>query len=205
MSALGGMRQRAIRWVFGNILWDAGKALAVAGIAALLPLALAVWRWLSGRPTPDLWTWVLVCSSVLMGIAALLIWREGRAAKALAVKAPPTPPRAFTSEPISIHLRDADLKDTLTTFSKVTGLNVVVDRDVTGTVTVDLEGLPWDECLDSILKINHLSYIVDGNILRVARTATLMAERALGVGSYATGDRARSSSKSPTNSLIHQK
>lgn len=200
MADFGGLRRWVVRWVLENVLWDAGKALVVTGGATLLALALAFWRWMAARPAPDLWTWMLFGSAVLMGVASLLIWREGRGAKRQPVRALPTPARVFSGEPISIHLRDADLKDTLTTFSTVAGLNVVVDRDVTGTVTVDLESLPWDECLDNILKINHLAYIVDGNVLRVAWTATLMAERALGVGSYAAASRARSSSKSPTNS-----
>lgn len=200
MSAFGGLRRWVVRWVLENVLWDAGKALVVTAGAALLALVLAFLEWIGDRPAPDLWTLVLFGSALLMGVASFLMWRDLRGAKRQPAGAFPASARVFSGEPISLHLRDADLKDTLTTFSKVAGLNVAVDRDVTGTVTVDFEVLPWDECLDNILKINHLSYVVNGNVLRVARTATLMAERALGVGSYAAASRARSSSKSPTSS-----
>jgi len=84
----------------------------------------------------------------------------------------------FTGEPISLELKDADIKDVLRTFAKITGLNVVVDPDVSGSVTVNLENVPWDQCLDIILKINRLGYTVENNVLRVARMERLTQEKA---------------------------
>jgi type IV pilus secretin PilQ/predicted competence protein len=84
----------------------------------------------------------------------------------------------FTGEPISLELKDADIKDVLRTFAKITGLNVVVDPDVSGSVTVNLENVPWDQALDIILKINRLGYTVENNVLRVARMDRLTQEKA---------------------------
>ena len=86
--------------------------------------------------------------------------------------------KRFTGEPISLELKDADIKDVLRTFAKITGLNVVVDPDVSGSVTVNLENVPWDQCLDLILKINRLDYVVENNVLRVARIDRLTQEKA---------------------------
>jgi type IV pilus assembly protein PilQ len=83
----------------------------------------------------------------------------------------------FTGEPISLELKDADIKDVLRTFAKITGLNVVVDPDVSGSVTVNLENVPWDQCLDIILRINRLGYAVENNVLRVARMERLTSEK----------------------------
>jgi type IV pilus assembly protein PilQ len=83
----------------------------------------------------------------------------------------------FTGETISLELKDADIKDVLRTFAKITGLNVVVDPDVSGSVTVNLENVPWDQCLDIILKINRLGYSVENNVLRVARIERLTQEK----------------------------
>jgi type IV pilus assembly protein PilQ len=83
----------------------------------------------------------------------------------------------FTGEPISLELKDADIKDVLRTFAKITGLNVVVDPDVSGSVTVNLENVPWDQCLDIILRINRLGYSVENNVLRVARMERLTQEK----------------------------
>ena len=85
--------------------------------------------------------------------------------------------RQFTGEPISLELKDADIKDVLRMFAKTTGLNIVVDPDVSGTVTVQLENVPWDQCLDTILKINRLDYIVENNVLRVAKIDRLKEEK----------------------------
>ena len=86
--------------------------------------------------------------------------------------------RRFTGEPISLELKDADIKDVLRSFAKITGLNIVIDPDVSGSVTVNLENVPWDQCLDIILKINRLDYEVDNNVLRVARAARLRQDKA---------------------------
>lgn len=85
--------------------------------------------------------------------------------------------KKFTGEPMSLELKDADVKDVLRTFAKITGLNVVVDPDVSGSVTVQLENVPWDQALDIILRINGLDYVVENNVLRVAKLAKLDAEK----------------------------
>ncbi len=85
--------------------------------------------------------------------------------------------RRFTGEPLSLELKDADVKDVLKTFAGITGLNIVVDPEVSGSVTVNLTSVPWDQALDIILKINGLDYVVENNVLRVARITKLMQEK----------------------------
>jgi type IV pilus assembly protein PilQ len=82
----------------------------------------------------------------------------------------------FTGEPISLDLKDADIKDVFRTISQLTGLNIVIDPEVRGTVTVQLENVPWDQALDLILKQNSLGYVLENNIMRIATTAKLQAE-----------------------------
>jgi type IV pilus assembly protein PilQ len=84
----------------------------------------------------------------------------------------------FTGEPISLDLKDADIKDVFRTISQLTGLNIVIDPEVRGTVTVQLEDVPWDQALDLILKQNGLGYVLENNIMRIATTAKLQAEQA---------------------------
>jgi type IV pilus assembly protein PilQ len=83
----------------------------------------------------------------------------------------------FTGEPISLDLKDADIKDVFRTISQLTQLNIVVDPEVRGTVTVQLENVPWDQALDLILKQNGLGYVLENNIMRIATTAKLQAEQ----------------------------
>ena len=77
------------------------------------------------------------------------------------------PPRRFTGEPISLDLKDADIRDVLLTFSKLARLNMVIDPEVKGSVTVRLENVPWDQALEVILKVNGLGYVLEGNIVRI--------------------------------------
>jgi type IV pilus assembly protein PilQ len=84
----------------------------------------------------------------------------------------------FTGEPISLDLKDADIKDVFRTISQLTQLNIVVDPEVRGTVTVQLEDVPWDQALDLILKQNGLGYVLENNIMRIATTQKLQAEQA---------------------------
>ncbi len=84
--------------------------------------------------------------------------------------------RQYTGDPITLNLKDADIKDTLQRFSELTQLNIVLDPDVRGTVTVSLTDIPWDQALELILRINQLGYIIEGNVMRIASTGKLAQE-----------------------------
>ncbi len=84
--------------------------------------------------------------------------------------------RTYEGEPMTMSLRDADIKDVLRSFAQISGLNVVVQPGVSGTVTVELTNVPWDQALEQILKINGLDYQLEGNIMRVAPISKLREE-----------------------------
>lgn len=86
--------------------------------------------------------------------------------------------KQYVGEPISLELKDGDILDVLRSFAKISGLNVVVQPGVRGTVTVQLENVPWDQALDQILKINGLGYELEGNIMRIAPVRVLREEAA---------------------------
>lgn len=83
------------------------------------------------------------------------------------------PVRRWNGEPISLDLKDADIRDVLLTFSRLARLNMVIDPDVRGSVTVRLESVPWDQALEVILKVNGLGYVLEGNIVRVGAPTKL--------------------------------
>jgi type IV pilus secretin PilQ/predicted competence protein len=101
----------------------------------------------------------------------------------IAVPAPPRPqPQAapgnakFSGEPISVNLKDVDLRDFFRLIHEISGLNVVVDPSVKGNLTIVLDDVPWDQALDIVLKNNDLDKQLDGNVLRVATKDTLRKE-----------------------------
>jgi type IV pilus assembly protein PilQ len=84
--------------------------------------------------------------------------------------------RQFTGHPISLDFQGADLRAVLRTFAEISGLNIVIDPTVQGTVDVALRDVPWDQALDIILRANKLGYSVDGTIVRIAPNTVLKTE-----------------------------
>jgi type IV pilus assembly protein PilQ len=82
----------------------------------------------------------------------------------------------YTGEPISVNLKDVDLKDFFRLVHEISGLNVVLDPNVHGTLTVVLDDVPWDQALDIVLKNNDLARELEGNVLRIATVETLKHE-----------------------------
>lgn len=95
----------------------------------------------------------------------------------LGVQATPDTTRTFTGHPISLDFQGADLRAVLRGFSEISGLNMVIDPDVQGTVDIILTEVPWDQALEVILRGNQLDYTVDGTIVRIARLDTLKREQ----------------------------
>jgi type IV pilus assembly protein PilQ len=87
----------------------------------------------------------------------------------------PNAPR-YTGHPVSLDFQGADLRAVLRTFAEISGLNIVIDPTIQGTVDVSLRDVPWDQALDIILRANKLGYVVDGTIVRVAPLAVLADE-----------------------------
>lgn len=82
----------------------------------------------------------------------------------------------YTGEPISVNLKDVDLKDFFRLIHEISGLNVVLDPAIHGNLTIVLDDVPWDQALDIVLKDNELSRQLDGNVLRIATVETLRKE-----------------------------
>jgi len=89
---------------------------------------------------------------------------------------PATAGPKYTGEPISVNLKDVDLKDFFRLIHEISGLNVVLDPNVHGTLTVVLDDVPWDQALDIVLKNNDLARELEGNVLRIATVDTLKHE-----------------------------
>ncbi|HXW55957.1 MAG TPA: type IV pilus secretin PilQ [Candidatus Cybelea sp.] len=82
----------------------------------------------------------------------------------------------YSGEPISVNLKDVDLRDFFRLIHEISGLNVVVDPQVKGTLTIVLDDVPWDQALDIVLRNNDLDKQLDGNVLRIATKETVKKE-----------------------------
>jgi type IV pilus assembly protein PilQ len=91
---------------------------------------------------------------------------------------PPTGQTRYTGHPVSLDFAGSDLRAVLRTFSEISGLNIVLDPTIQGTVDLKLTDVPWDQALDIILRANKLGYTVEGTIVRIAPLTVLADEEA---------------------------
>ncbi|MGA2429996.1 MAG: type IV pilus secretin PilQ [Candidatus Acidiferrum sp.] len=85
-------------------------------------------------------------------------------------------PSRYSGEPISVNLKDVDLRDFFRLIHEISGLNVVLDPNVKGTLTIVLDEVPWDQALDIVLQNNGLDKQLHGNVLRIATLDTIKKE-----------------------------
>src|SRR5271154_1043338 len=104
------------------------------------------------------------------------IQQANTAASTMAAGGVSAPPGKYTGEPISVNLKDVDLRDFFRLIHEISGLNVVLDPAVKGTLTIVLDEVPWDQALDIVLQNNGLDKQLNGNVLRIATRDTLKRE-----------------------------
>ena len=82
----------------------------------------------------------------------------------------------YSGEIISLKFKDADLRDVILFLADFAGLNVIFDPEVRGTITLNLQDVPWDQALEIILKQHKLGKVIEGNVLRIAPIDVLSRE-----------------------------
>lgn len=84
--------------------------------------------------------------------------------------------KIYQGKPISLDLQDADLSNVLRLLADVSGMNIVVEPDVSGKVTLKVENIPWDQVLDMVLMMNRLGREEVGGVIRIAKEEKLRQE-----------------------------
>lgn len=82
----------------------------------------------------------------------------------------------YTGEKLSLNFQDIEVRALLQLIADFTDFNLVASDAVTGSITLRLKNVPWDQALDIILKAKGLDKRVEGNVLMVAPAAEI-AER----------------------------
>ena len=83
---------------------------------------------------------------------------------------------AYVGERLSLNFQDIQVRNVLQLIADFTDLNLVASDTVSGSITLRLENVPWDQALDIVLKTKGLDKRQDGNVLMVAPAAEI-AER----------------------------
>lgn len=118
----------------------------------------------------DRWRVDAMTNSDGTGTLTLTAWLDGaevqRTSQPFTAVAPHESKRRRSSaEPLSIDVKNADLRDVLKMFGELTNLAIDIAPEVQGKVTVAFTDVPWDEALETILRQNGCAYRLDGNKL----------------------------------------
>ena len=84
----------------------------------------------------------------------------------------------FTGRIISLNFQDIPVRTVLQIIADYNEFNLIASDTVTGNITLRLDGVPWDQALDIILKVKGLDKRMQGNILMVAPSNELAAREA---------------------------
>lgn len=84
----------------------------------------------------------------------------------------------FSGRAISLNFQDISVRTVLQIVADYNGFNLVTSDTVAGNITLRLDGVPWDQALDIILKVKGLDKRMEGNILMVAPSDELAAREA---------------------------
>jgi len=84
--------------------------------------------------------------------------------------------RKLPTKPINLTMRQADLKAVLRAMAKAVNRPILVKNDLKGDVSVDFRQVPWDQAFTGLLKAHGLSYVWEGNLVRVMTSEDLERE-----------------------------
>ncbi|HKK56832.1 type IV pilus secretin PilQ [Marinobacter sp.] len=85
----------------------------------------------------------------------------------------------YTGDKLSLNFQDIEVRSVLQLIADFTGLNLVASDTVTGSITLRLQNVPWDQALDLILKTKGLDKRQIGNVLLVAPADEIAARERL--------------------------
>ena len=85
----------------------------------------------------------------------------------------------YEGERLSLNFQNIEVRSVLQLIADFTGLNLVVSDSVSGSLTLRLKNVPWDQALDIILKTKGLGMRENGNVLYIAPSEEIAAREKL--------------------------
>ncbi|MEI6633098.1 MAG: secretin and TonB N-terminal domain-containing protein [Chlamydiota bacterium] len=110
--------------------------------------------------------WATLCCALCAGALVL----SSAIAQEAAPPVPPSPQAGGeTSGLISLNVRDAEIHEVLATFSKRFNIPIIAGPEIEGRVTVMIADVPWETALGQVLDACNLSYVEEGDVIRVVK------------------------------------
>jgi type IV pilus assembly protein PilQ len=82
----------------------------------------------------------------------------------------------YNGEKLSLNFQNIEIRSLLQVIADFTNFNIVTSDSVTGSVTLRLKDVPWDQALDIILQSKGLGMRKNGNVLVIAPKDELAAK-----------------------------
>ncbi|MEE9611882.1 MAG: AMIN domain-containing protein, partial [Desulfatiglandales bacterium] len=86
---------------------------------------------------------------------------------------PGLPGKKYTGEPMTMDFVNADITSILRLIAEISNLNIIWGPQVTGTVSMRLRNVPWDQALDLLLDNNKLAQRRRGNVIWITTKAEM--------------------------------
>ena len=86
--------------------------------------------------------------------------------------------KEYQGKPMSLNFQDISIRQVLQIIAQYNNFNLVTSDSVEGNITLRLDGVPWDQALDVVLRMKGLDKRMDGSILMVAPTEELASREA---------------------------
>jgi type IV pilus assembly protein PilQ len=77
------------------------------------------------------------------------------------------PIRELPTQPVSLKMRQADIKTVLRSLARIVDKNVLLRSEIKGEMTIDFHDVPWNQAFNGILRTQGLTYAWEGDIIRV--------------------------------------
>lgn len=77
------------------------------------------------------------------------------------------PRKIYNGRKVTLEFSDADIRKIFQLIAEVSNLNFLIADDVTGTISIKLVNVPWDQALDVILDTKSLGMVREGNIVQI--------------------------------------
>jgi type IV pilus assembly protein PilQ len=76
--------------------------------------------------------------------------------------------QGFKGEKLSLNFQNVEVRAVLQVIADFTGLNIITSDTVTGSLTLRLKDIPWDQALDIIMQTKGLDMRKNGNVVLIA-------------------------------------
>jgi type IV pilus assembly protein PilQ len=79
----------------------------------------------------------------------------------------PKPQKSLPTQKVSLRMHDADIVVVLRALARSVSQNILINEKVKGSVSVDIDAVPWDQAFRGILRLHGLDYAWEGDLLRI--------------------------------------